>query len=182
MKAFSKEADEILLVGALALVCHAVATGLRLKIAGKPIAQNDLGLAKKFLQANNNVHLPLDYILKNGTIVHAADLKATSSIVDVGPKTVREFCTVLKRAKTIIWNGTAGIVEVPNGQAGTKKLGRCIGALGARSIVGGGDTVGFLYANKLGGGIDFISTGGGAMLALLAGEKLPGLEVLRKDQ
>ncbi len=74
-----------------------------------------------------------------------------------------------------------GVIEHKAGQGGTMELAKAIAGQGeARTIMGGGDTVTFLEQKKLTKGFDFISTGGGAMLAFLSGESMPGLDVLKK--
>lgn len=180
LKTVIKEADNVLLGGELALVFHAAATGLKLKINGRPIDKKYILSAKKILKKFENLLLPIDYIDITGACVHASDVTTQSKIIDIGPKTISEFSTALRGAETIIWNGTMGVVEQKDGQLGTIKMARLISKLKARSIVGGGDTVGFLYEHSITKGFDVLSTGGGAMLAFLAGEKLPGIEALKK--
>ena len=89
------------------------------------------------------------------------------------------FRRELRNARTIIWNGPLGLVEMPAFQKGTLGLVRAIVQSRGRSIVGGGDTIAWLEERGLLKRFDYVSTGGGAMLAYLAGEKLPGLEALR---
>ena len=100
-------------------------------------------------------------------------------IYDAGPATVRLFGRELAQSRTIIWNGPLGIVEMPAFRKGTLGLVRAIGRSRGRSIVGGGDTIAWLEGRGLLKHFDYVSTGGGAMLAYLAGEKLPGLEALK---
>ncbi|RMD51736.1 phosphoglycerate kinase, partial [Candidatus Parcubacteria bacterium] len=97
-----------------------------------------------------------------------------------GPKTEQLFIKYLHEAKSIIFNGVMGVVEKNNGRKGSKKIVADLAKYGKKVIVGGGDTIKFLSEEKLINKFGFVSVGGGAMLALLAGEKLPGLEVLKK--
>ena len=78
----------------------------------------------------------------------------------------------------IIWNGPMGMIENPQFAQGTKAIAEAIVSSKARKIIGGGDTITAVDALGLLGKFDFVSTGGGAMLAFLAGEELPGLESL----
>ena len=98
---------------------------------------------------------------------------------DITDKDAENFLQIISLAKTIIWNGSMGIIENEKlmGES-TRKIALGIIKSGAYSVVGGGDTVEFL--NKLGvlDKFSFASTGGGAMLAFLSGEKLPGIEAL----
>ena len=109
-----------------------------------------------------------------------ADLMPNES--DITEKDAENFLQIIGLAKTIIWNGSMGIVggesEHLASEAGTKKIAEGILKTKAYTIVGGGDTV--EYLNNLGilNKFSFASTGGGAMLSLLSGEKLPGIEAL----
>lgn len=98
---------------------------------------------------------------------------------DIGPKTIELFKEKIFQAKTIFWSGPLGKIETARFQKGTKEVAEAIIESGAFSVVGGGETVDFI--NDLGWSEKFshLSTGGSAMLAFLAGEKLPGIEALR---
>lgn len=97
---------------------------------------------------------------------------------DITLRSVENFLQVLKNAKTIVWNGPLGQIEEKRWQKGTEILAEGILEIPAFTVVGGGDTIGFLRKKNLLKGFSFISTGGGAMLEFLSGEKLTGLEVL----
>jgi phosphoglycerate kinase len=101
------------------------------------------------------------------------------SAIDIGRATEQILPTWLRGAKTIVWNGPLGLVEEQAGASGTRVVIKAIaGVSGARSIVGGGSTVALvensIFANKF----TLLSTGGGAMLEFLSGEKMPGLRPL----
>lgn len=97
---------------------------------------------------------------------------------DVGPKTIDSFKKILQSANTIVWNGPLGMFEVDKYLEGTRLLAEAIVALDAYKIIGGGDTITALDKLNLLDKIDYVSTGGGAMLEFLAEEKLPGLTAL----
>lgn len=99
-------------------------------------------------------------------------------IRDIGPETARQYCAEIKKAKTLIWNGPLGNIEDVRFRKGTTAIAKCMTDKMV-SIVGGGETVMFLKKTKLDKRIHFVSTGGGAMLDFLAGEKLPGIEALK---
>ena len=101
--------------------------------------------------------------------------------LDIGPKTVAAFGAELSRAKTIVWNGPMGVFEMPAFAKGTLGVAQAVAkatAGGATSIVGGGDSVAAVHQAGVADKISHISTGGGASLEFLAGEKLPGVEAL----
>ena len=102
--------------------------------------------------------------------------------LDIGPKSVGAIENMIANAKTIVWNGTMGKVEDEEFAAGSLAVARMMGASKATTIIGGGDTVGFvesLLETEKGLEFNLLSTGGGASLELLSGKKLPGLEILQ---
>ncbi len=99
--------------------------------------------------------------------------------MDINQDDISFFKKIINRSRMIIWNGPVGKIEEKEYQKGTEKVARAIIQTKVFSIVGGGDTIDFI--NKIGliNKFSFISTGGGAMLSFLSGEKLPGIEVLK---
>lgn len=98
---------------------------------------------------------------------------------DIGPKTIEHFKEKIFQAKTIFWNGPLGMTEEEEFTKGSKEIAKAIIESGAFSIIGGGETIEFINRIGLVDKFSYVSTGGGAMLAFLAGEKLPGIEVLK---
>lgn len=105
------------------------------------------------------------------------EVEKSDIIVDIGPKSVAKFSEPLKFAGTVFWNGPVGMAEHKNFAGGTTAIADIISNSSAKSIIGGGDTISAVGDEYK---FDFISTGGGATLAFVAGEKLPGLEALGK--
>jgi phosphoglycerate kinase len=160
---------------------------------GKSLVEEDkLDLARKILgeakQRNFRLLLPSDHVV-------ASEFKADAQMktlpiartpagwmgLDIGPETVAAFSAELSRAKTIVWNGPMGVFEMPAFARGTLGVARAVAlatAAGATSIVGGGDSVAAVHQAGVADKISHISTGGGASLEFLAGEKLPGVEAL----
>ena len=101
--------------------------------------------------------------------------------VDIGPKSAEEFCGVIAGAGTILWNGPMGIFEDERFAGGTFAVAKAVceaTANGAKSIIGGGDSVKALNKAGLGDQGTFMSTGGGASLEFLEGRELPGVDAL----
>lgn len=98
---------------------------------------------------------------------------------DVGPKSVKLFKAVLSNAKTVIWNGPLGVFEIKPYDKSTNNLIKFIAESKLVSIVGGGDTASAIRKTKFVNKFTHISTGGGASLQLLAGVKLPAIEILK---
>jgi len=184
-----KLADAMLIGGAMAYT-FLKAEGLPV---GKSLVENDkLELAKGLLDEAKSkkfrLLLPVDHVLAES--VEATAAAKTTSIadtpenlmgLDVGPKTVSEFGAEIAKAKTIVWNGPLGMFEKPAFAQGTLAMARAVAAAtmkGATSIIGGGDSVAAVEQSGVADKISHISTGGGASLEFLAGEKLPGVEAL----
>ena len=132
------------------------------KIADKILLGGAL-MFKKSLEGIPNVVFPVDAI----------------GIEDIGPETIKIFVEEIKKAKTVVWNGPLGIVNTKEFEVGTRKIAEALAESEAYTVVGGGDTVAALTRFGLRDRIDFVSTGGGAMLQFLADGTLPGLEALR---
>ncbi|EKE25302.1 MAG: hypothetical protein ACD_5C00220G0006 [uncultured bacterium] len=179
-----KEADEILVGGGVALAISSVEQGEVLQISGVDISRNERMLARQVMKKfADKLVSPIDYIAirdaKVQTIL-ASNLKRSDQLIDIGLSTQRLFKASVKNAKSIVYNGCLGSL-VTGAESGTQSIAQALPIKNKiQSIVGGGDTVGFLQSKNLLSHFSFVSTGGGAMLAYLAGKKLPGLEVLEK--
>ena len=111
-------------------------------------------------------------------IVPIENIPKNRKIVDIGPQTIKKFSTALQNCKTVFWNGPMGIDEIPRFAVGTQAMANLLANLEATTIVGGGSTAEVVNQMGLADRIDFVSTGGGASLRFLGGEKLPGVEAL----
>ena len=98
--------------------------------------------------------------------------------LDIGPKTSELFVQALSDARTIFWNGPLGYFENDAFAEGTRDVARAVAASEATSVIGGGDSARAIRSLGLEAQVTHISTGGGASLAYLQGEPLPGLVVL----
>jgi len=102
--------------------------------------------------------------------------------MDIGPKTEAIFAEVIKKSKTILWNGPTGVFEFENFSHGSRAVGEAIVEAtknGAFSLVGGGDSVACVNKFGLADGVSYVSTGGGALLEAIEGRVLPGIEAIR---
>ncbi len=95
--------------------------------------------------------------------------------IDIGAKSIEQFCNIIKNAKTVLWNGPMGVFELDSFAEGTKAVAECLAASDVTSIVGGGDSVTAAKKFKVAEKLSFCSTGGGASLELLEGKILPGI-------
>lgn len=102
--------------------------------------------------------------------------------LDIGPVSTKKIVEMIKKSHTIVWNGTLGMVEDERFKRGSLAVAQAMGESSDMTIIGGGDTTGFVEeVLKKNGELTFnlISTGGGACLELLSGKSLPGLEILQ---
>lgn len=100
--------------------------------------------------------------------------------LDIGPETADLYAEAIGMAKSVFWNGPMGVFEMPSFEAGTKRVAEAVAANAeADTIIGGGDSVAAVNKFDLADKMTFISTGGGASMELVQGEKLPGVEALR---
>jgi len=155
-------------------------------IMGGAKVSTKLPLLKKLSKKANFILVGGDFLnninkIKIKNVIKPVDvIKSKGKIVDIGPKTVKLYSQYIKKAKTIMWNGAMGIFE-KGFSKGTKAMGADLAKAakrGAYVVVGGGET-----AESASGQIQnfsWVSTGGGAALAYLAGEKLPGLKNILK--
>jgi phosphoglycerate kinase len=183
-----KLADAMLIGGAMAYT-FLKSQGLPV---GKSLVENDkLDLARTLLdearQRNFRLLLPVDHVLAespDSAVTKIADIAATPEGwmgLDIGPKSIDLFTQEISKARTIVWNGPLGMFERPAFSQGTLAIARAVAAAttkGATSIIGGGDSVAAAEQSGVARQISHISTGGGASLEFLAGEKLPGVEAL----
>lgn len=135
-------------------------------LVGHLIAQEMQERKLPFVRAKNII-FPQDEIERDG------------KILDIGPRTAKLFAKILRNSKTVLWNGPLGMIEEEEFSQGTLAVAKAVIESGAFSVVGGGETMEFINRHGLADKFSHVSTGGGAMLAYLAGEKLPGLEALK---
>lgn len=103
--------------------------------------------------------------------------------LDVGPKTVEVYAKAIAGAATVFWNGPMGVFEMSSFEAGTKGVALAVAAnKDADTIIGGGDSVAAVNKFDLADQMTFISTGGGASMELVQGEKLPGVDALKEKE
>jgi len=184
IKNLQKKAHRVMIGGALANNFFKV-DGFNV---GKSMIDAEyLDFAKKL--DRKNILLPVDVIVsasKTGGDIRIRKINEVNDndyIFDIGPETIKLYAHEIKKAKTIIWNGPMGFFELKIFKTGTMALAQYVAARSKGptfGVVGGGETVEALRALKMEYGIDWISTGGGAMLSYLGGEPMPGLDGLVK--
>jgi phosphoglycerate kinase len=180
--------DTLVIVGGMAYTFQR-ALGVS---TGKSLVEEDkIDMAKDALAKAKakgvNLLLPVDNILADKFDAEAntqewdcaKNFPADWQGLDIGPKSIAAIEKVIATAKTIVWNGPAGVFEFPRFAVGTNAIAKAVAAnKGAISIIGGGDSVSAINKTGLADQITHISTGGGASLEFLEGKKLPGVVAL----
>jgi phosphoglycerate kinase len=148
-----------------------------------------LEILKKAKEKGVQVHLPVDSVIADSFSEQAStQTESVDNIpdgwmgLDVGPETIRNFSEVIKKSKIILWNGPLGVFEMDAFAKGTIQLGEAIAEAtrnGAFSLVGGGDSVAAVKKFGLEDQVSYVSTGGGAMLEMLEGKSLPGIDAIK---
>lgn len=149
-----------------------------------------LEILEKAKKKGVEVHLPVDSVIADSFSEQAStQVERVDEIpdgwmgLDVGPETLKNFGEVIKKSKIILWNGPLGVFEMDTFAKGTIELGNYIAEAtknGAFSLVGGGDSVAAVKQFGFEDKVSYVSTGGGAMLEMLEGKSLPGIEAIGK--
>ncbi|MCK9535972.1 MAG: phosphoglycerate kinase [Bacilli bacterium] len=178
------KADKILICGAMA---YTFFKALGYEVGTSKCELDYVDYAKSLLEkGKDKIILPLDTVVTKefsenaeGIIVHSNEIPNDMMGMDIGPKTIELFKKGLAGAKTIVWNGPAGVFEFSQFAKGTNEICHILAGLDdAITIIGGGDSaaaaINFGFENKF----THISTGGGASLEFLEGKELPGIAAL----
>lgn len=179
---------DVLIVGGGMVFTFLAANGMQI---GKSLVETDLVPTVKdlLLRANSlgvKILLPSDIVVakefaenSHPSVVSADQIPMDQMGLDVGPDSARAFADVIKKCKTVFWNGPMGVFEFANFSNGTKVVAQALTEVKGLAVVGGGDSA--AAVRKLGfedNQFGYISTGGGASLEYLEGKELPGLNAL----
>jgi phosphoglycerate kinase len=184
-----KKVDHLIIGGGMAFTFTKAQGG---KIGSSLVEEDKLQLALDIIEEANKtgvqLHLPIDAIIADNF-----DADANSKIclineipdgwmgLDIGPKSVQLFTDIVKKCKTILWNGPAGVFEFEKFANGTKAIAEAIAETttsGAFSLIGGGDSAAAINKFHLGEKVSYVSTGGGALLEYFEGKTLPGVAAI----
>ncbi len=190
IKALMEKASTILIGGAMA---NTFWSAKGIPVGSSRVEADKLDLARELIdlakQRGVEFLVPVDAI-ETREIKRGASARNTSRVepahgisegwqaVDIGRATIALYEDEIAKAKTILWNGPVGIFEIPEFAQGTIAIAEALAKSGARTIIGGGDSVTAVKEAGLDKQMTFISTGGGASLELLEGKELPGVAAL----
>jgi phosphoglycerate kinase len=157
-----------------------------LEIGASLVEDDKVELAKDLLnRGGEKLLLPVDVVVADAFSADARHqtvavnkVPAGWRILDIGPRSVKKFRSVVKGARTVVWNGPMGVFEFPAFATGTVAVAKALAASDATSVIGGGDSAAAVEQAGLADKITHISTGGGASLEFLEGKVLPGVAAL----
>ncbi len=182
----ASQVDEILIGGGVAMTfLHAMGIDVGASVVDHKVLEEVGEIRRIIAQTETILHLPVD-------VVAAPELSTDSEIItcsvneipdgwhafDIGPETSRIFSERIVQAKMLVWTGPMGAYEIEPFSNGTKQLGEAVARSTAYSVIGGGETGEAMERFGVAEHASYISTGGGACLALLRGKTLPALEAL----
>ncbi len=175
--------DKVLIGGAMA---YTFALALGGKVGKSRVEPDRVELAKELLQKGaGKLVLPVDTHCGdafrgdcNKVVVRAGQIPDDFEGFDIGPETARLYAAEVANAGTVVWNGPMGVFEMPPFDAGTRAVAESIANSGSTSIIGGGDSAAAIQQLGFADRVTHVSTGGGASLAMLEGEKFAAVELL----
>lgn len=159
---------------------------------GKSLHEPDLideaeRLTLEAKQRNAEIPVPTDVVVAErfaedieSYVRLVSQIDDNEKIFDIGPDTIKQFVSIIKKAKTILWNGPLGAFEIEQFSKGTQAIARAIAESRAFKVAGGGDTLAAIEKYRIANKIDYISTGGGAFLSFLEGKKLAAIAFLEE--
>ncbi|TWU24129.1 Phosphoglycerate kinase [Novipirellula galeiformis] len=177
--------DTILIGGAMAYTFSLAKGG---NVGGSLVEKDKVDLAKELLaKGGDKLRLPVDTHCGddfrdiagcNKKIVAAGEIPDDMEGFDIGPETAELYSEVIKNAKTIVWNGPMGVFEKPPMDAGTKAVAQAVADSDSVSIIGGGDSAAAVDQLGFADQVSHVSTGGGASLAMLEGQRFAAVDLL----
>lgn len=175
--------DKVLIGGAMAYTFSLAAGG---RVGKSFIEKDKVELAKELIGlGGDKLMLPVDTHCGddfssdcNKQVVNAGEIDDQFEGLDIGPATAKLYAGLVADAKTVVWNGPMGVFELPPFDAGTRIVAQAIADSSAISIIGGGDSAAAIQQLGFADKVSHVSTGGGASLAMLEGQKFAAVELL----
>lgn len=177
--------DAVLIGGAMAYTFSLAKDG---QVGDSLVEKDKVDLAKELIsKGGDKLHLPVDTHCGddfgniagcNKQVVAAGEIPDGWEGMDVGPETAAKYAAVIKEAKTVVWNGPMGVFEKPPMDAGTKAVAQAVADGDAISIIGGGDSAAAVDQLGFADQVSHVSTGGGASLAMLEGQRFAAVDLL----
>lgn len=175
--------DQVLIGGAMAYTFSLAQGG---ETGNSLVEKDKVELAKELIaKGGSKLVLPVDTHCGdafkgscNKQVVAAGKIPAGWEGFDIGPETSKIFSAIVEKAKTIVWNGPMGVFEMPPFDQGTVAVAQAVAKSDGVSIIGGGDSAAAIEQLGFADSVTHVSTGGGASLSMLEGEKFKAVEIL----
>ena len=175
--------DKVLIGGAMAYTFSLAQGG---QVCNSLVEPDKVELAKELLQiGGTKLMLPSDTHCGDAfdasckkVVLEAGKIPEGFQGLDIGPKTAATYAEVVKATKTIVWNGPMGVFEMPPFDAGTRAVAEAIAQSDGTSIIGGGDSAAAIQQMGFADRVSHVSTGGGASLSMLEGQKFASVDIL----
>ena len=175
--------DQVLIGGAMAYTFSLAQGG---ETGNSLVEKDKVELAKELIaKGGSTLVLPVDTHCGdafkgscNKQVVAAGKIPAGWEGFDIGPETSKMFSAIVEKAKTIVWNGPMGVFEMPPFDQGTVAVAQAVAKSDGVSIIGGGDSAAAIEQLGFADSVTHVSTGGGASLSMLEGEKFKAVEIL----
>jgi phosphoglycerate kinase len=175
--------DRVLIGGAMAYTFSLAQGG---RVGNSLVERDKVELAKELLEVGGEkLVLPVDSHCGDAfdancqkRVVPAGEIPDDFQGLDIGPQTTKNFAAILRDAKTVVWNGPMGVFEMPPFDAGTQGVAQAIADSSATSIIGGGDSAAAIQQLGFADRVSHVSTGGGASLAMLEGQRFAAVDLL----
>lgn len=175
--------DQVLIGGAMAYTFSLAKGG---KVGNSRVEPDKVELAKELIAVGGDkLVLPLDTHCGdafkgdcNKKLVKANEIPDGWEGYDIGPETAKKYADIVRSAKTIVWNGPMGVFEMPPFDFGTQAVAKAVAESTGTSIIGGGDSAAAIEQLGFADKVTHVSTGGGASLSMLEGEKFEAVELL----
>jgi len=179
---------DIVLIGGAMMFTFLKAVGF--EVGKSKYEKDNVEIAKKLLDKNKKrIVLPIDCVVADkidsgakSRNVSIEEIGTNDIGVDIGEATAGYYKQMLSGAKTVVWNGPLGVIEIPEFAKGTEEIALHISSLKATTIVGGGDTITVINKLNIANKFTFVSTAGGAALEFLEGKILPGIAALNESE
>ncbi len=178
-----KICDQVLIGGAMAYTFSLAQGG---KVGGSLVEKDKVTLAGDLIKrGGGKLQLPTDTHCGdafkadcNKQVVKAGEIPDGWEGLDIGPDTAKAYATIISKAKTVVWNGPMGVFEMPPFDEGTKAVAKAVASSGSTSIIGGGDSAAAIEQLGFAEQVSHVSTGGGASLAMLEGQRFEAVDLL----
>ncbi|MEA1905087.1 MAG: phosphoglycerate kinase [Candidatus Hadarchaeota archaeon] len=186
----NREMADKVLTGGLVGQAFIAASGCELgepnlKVLAEKEYQEEIKRGERLLSTHGDkIKIPSDVTVEEDRKIRELSLDQLPTelpIYDIGSKTLEEYSKLIGEAKTVVANGPVGVIERPEFARGTMGILRAMAGSGAFTIIGGGHMVAAAKEAKVIDQLSHVSTGGGACLSFLSGEKLPVVEVLERS-